>query len=107
MKRSLLSIFIILSIGTTAQTKQVQYLSGTGSDKTVAWQFFCTGGRNSNKWTTIQVPSCWEQQGFGTYNYGRDYKTYGKNFRFADEQGLYKYSFNVPAAWKGKSVFIV
>jgi hypothetical protein len=27
----------------TAQTKQVQYLSGTGSDHTVDWDFFCTG----------------------------------------------------------------
>ncbi len=90
-----------------AQEKQVQYLSGTGSNHTVAWDFYCTGGRNSGYWTKIQVPSCWEQQGFGTYNYGRDYKTYGKNFRFADERGLYKYSFNVPAAWKGKEVFIV
>jgi len=88
-------------------TKQIKYLSGTGSDKTVTWGFFCTGGRNSGKWTTIQVPSCWEQQGFGSYNYGRDYKTYGKNFRFADEQGLYKYSFSIPSNWKGKEIFIV
>ena len=27
----------------------------------------------------------WEQQGFGSYNYGRDYKTYGKNARFFAE----------------------
>ncbi|MFL9484030.1 glycoside hydrolase family 2 TIM barrel-domain containing protein [Chitinophagaceae bacterium LWZ2-11] len=103
-------IFILLSIIATqlnAQTKQIQYLSGTGSDKTVAWDFFCTGGRNSGYWTKIQVPSCWEQQGFGSYNYGRDYKTYGKNFRFNDEKGLYKYQFNVPASWKGKEIFIV
>ena len=90
-----------------AQQKQTQYLSGTGNDHTVTWDFFCTGGRNSGYWTRIQVPSHWEQQGFGTYNYGRDYKTYGKNFRFADEKGLYRYQFNVPAAWKGKKVFIV
>lgn len=91
----------------TAQTKQVQYLSGIGSNKTVAWDFFCTGGRQSGYWTKIQVPSCWEQQGFGTYNYGRDYKTYGRNFRFADEKGMYKHSFTVPASWKGKKVFLV
>ncbi len=91
----------------TAQTKEIKYLSGTGSDHTVAWDFFCSGGRQSGYWTKIQVPSCWEQQGFGNYNYGRDYKTYGKDFRFNDEKGLYKYQFNIPAAWKDKEVFIV
>lgn len=69
--------------------------------------FFCTGGRNSGYWTKIAVPSHWEQQGFGSYNYGRDYKTYGKNSRFADEKGMYKTAFDVPASWKGKEVFIV
>ncbi|MBD0280050.1 MAG: glycoside hydrolase family 2, partial [Flavisolibacter sp.] len=53
------------------------------------------------------VPSHWEQQGFGAYNYGRDYKTYGRNFRFADEQGMYKHQFTLPADWKGKEIFIV
>ncbi|MDQ3847030.1 MAG: glycoside hydrolase family 2, partial [Bacteroidota bacterium] len=90
-----------------AQQKEIKYLSGTDAKNTVAWDFYCTGGRNSGKWTTIQVPSHWEQQGFGAYNYGRDYKTYGKNFRFADEQGLYKHQFTLPAAWKGKEIIIV
>jgi hypothetical protein len=40
--------------------------------------------------------------GFGNYNYGRDYKTNGKNARFYDEQGMYKYQFKVPASWKEK-----
>src|SRR5882762_5564236 len=96
-----------LSLAASAQTTQLQYLSGTDNKNTVAWDFFCTGGRNSGYWTKIPVPSCWELQGFGAYNYGRDYKTYGKNFRFADEKGLYKHRFHVPAAWKGKQVFIV
>ncbi len=100
-------VVIFLYKAGIAQYKQTLFLSGTGSDHTVRWDFYCTGGRNSGNWTTIQVPSCWEQQGFGTYNYGRDYKTYGKNFRFADEKGLYRHSFNVPASWKGKEVFIV
>lgn len=90
-----------------AQQKEIKYLSGTDNKHTVAWDFFCTGGRNSGYWTKIEVPLHWEQQGFGSYNYGRDYKTYGKNFRFADEKGLYKYSFAVPSAWKHKKVFIV
>jgi hypothetical protein len=99
--------FLCIPLLSFSQNKEVKYLSGTDNENTVAWDFFCTGGRNSNKWTKIQVPSHWEQQGFGTYNYGRDYKTYGKNFRFADEQGLYKHSFTVPLNWKGKRIFLV
>jgi hypothetical protein len=102
-----LIVILLASSIVSAQTKLVQYLSGTGSNHTIKWDFFCTGGRNSGYLTTIQVPSCWEQQGFGTYNYGRDYKTYGRNFRFADEKGLYKYNFKVPAAWAHKTVLIV
>ncbi|HEX8429611.1 glycoside hydrolase family 2 protein [Hymenobacter sp.] len=91
----------------TPVRKQVQYLSGTDNTHTATWDFYCTGGRRSGVWTTIQVPSCWEQQGFGSYNYGRDYKTYGKNFRFADEKGQYKHQFKVPTAWQGQQVFVV
>ncbi|GAB2477032.1 beta-galactosidase [Hymenobacter qilianensis] len=87
--------------------KQVRYLSGTDNTHTATWDFYCTGGRKSGFWTKIQVPSCWEQQGFGSYNYGRDYKTYGKNFRFADEKGMYKHTFQVPAEWRDREVFIV
>ena len=87
--------------------KQVQYLSGRDNGHTATWEFYCTGGRQSGYWTTIQVPSYWEQQGFGAYNYGRDYKTYGKNFRFADEQGRYRHSFTVPADWQQRTVQLV
>jgi hypothetical protein len=90
-----------------SQAKEIQYLSGTGSDHTVNWDFFCTGGNKSGYWTKIAVPSCWELQGFGNYNYGRDYKTNGKNFRFNDEKGMYKHVFNVPLSWKNKEVTIV
>ena len=107
MYKILIAVFLFVVTGLSAQTKQIQYLSGTGSDHTIAWDFFCTGGRQSGYWTKIQVPSCWEQQGFGGYNYGRDYKTYGKNFRFNDEKGMYKYSFNIPDSWKDKEIFIV
>jgi Glycosyl hydrolases family 2, TIM barrel domain/Glycosyl hydrolases family 2, sugar binding domain/Glycosyl hydrolases family 2/Beta galactosidase small chain len=106
-KLALFLFFALLVSPGFSQSKQIEYLSGTGSDKTTRWDFFCTGGRQSGFWTKIQVPSCWEQQGFGNYNYGRDYKTYGKNFRFADEKGVYKYSFTLPASWKGKQVSIV
>jgi Glycosyl hydrolases family 2, TIM barrel domain/Glycosyl hydrolases family 2, sugar binding domain/Glycosyl hydrolases family 2/Beta galactosidase small chain len=103
-------LFIISFFATgliEAQEKQIQYLSGTDAKHTVQWDFFCTAGRNSGEWKKIQVPSCWEQQGFGNYNYGRDYKTNGKNARFYDEQGKYKHQFKVPAGWKGKNINIV
>jgi hypothetical protein len=103
----LLLFICFFSTALFAQQKELQYLSGTDNKHTVAWDFFCTGGRNSGYWKKIPVPAHWEQQGFGSYNYGRDYKTYGKNFRFADEKGLYKYNFAVPASWKNKKVFLV
>src|SRR5258706_15977388 len=83
------------------QTEKI-YLSGTGSDHTINWDFFCTGGMNANKWTTIPVPSCWELQGFGKYDYG-----FAKDSIRGKEKGLYKYSFDVPLAWKNKAINIV
>ncbi|RTQ53385.1 glycoside hydrolase family 2 [Hymenobacter gummosus] len=112
-RRWLISLVLLLWTSTAALAqsaapiRQVQYLSGRDNRPTVQWDFFCTGGRQSGYWTKIAVPSCWEQQGFGAYNYGRDYKTYGKNFRFADEQGRYRHEFRVPADWQQKQVFIV
>ena len=101
------SLCCIFCLPVFSQEKLVKYLSGTDNKHTVSWDFFCTAGRKSGSWTKIEVPSCWEQQGFGNYNYGRDYVTYGRNFRFADEKGLYKHSFTIPASWKNKEVFIV
>jgi len=82
------------------------YLSGHGADDMVQWDFFCTDGINSGKWTKIGVPSCWELQGFGKYQYGM--KFYGKAFPegVANEKGMYKYEFDVPVSWRGKQVFI-
>jgi hypothetical protein len=78
------------------------YLSGTGSDDTVNWQFYCTAGRNAGKWTTIPVPSCWELQGFGKYDYG-----FAKDSVRGKEKGLYKHTFTIPADWKNKKINIV
>lgn len=103
----LLLQIIICCSNVIAQKTEVRYLSGTDNEHTVQWDFLCTKGRNSGKWTTIPVPSHWEQHGFGGYDYGRDYVTYGKNFRFHDEQGQYKHRFKVPDSWKDKDIFIV
>lgn len=87
--------------------KQIQYLSGTDNEHTVDWDFWCSGGRKSGKWGKIAVPAHWEQQGYGNYNYGRDYVTYGKNFRFHDEKGVYRNMFSAKDEWKGKRIFVV
>ncbi|TJZ60535.1 glycoside hydrolase family 2 [Sphingobacterium olei] len=98
--------FLSFSIG-LSQTKEIQYLSGTDNENTVTWDFWVNGGRKAGKWSTIEVPSHWEQQGFGAYNYGRDYVTYGKNFKFNDEKGIYRHTFSVPKEWQGKKISIV
>lgn len=112
MMRFKLYILFLLLMSCTVQSLYAQqtekvYLSGTGFGDTKTWDFYCTGGRKSGYWTTIRVPSCWEQEGFGNYNYGRDYKTFGKNYRFHDEEGVYKTKFLVPLSWKHKEVTIV
>lgn len=106
--RTISTLLLMALVATVrSQEKQVSYLSGTDKDHTVQWDFYCTAGRKSGYWTKIAVPSCWEQQGFGNYNYGRDYKTYGRNFRFAEEKGIYKHTFSIPAGWKNKEIFLV
>jgi len=90
---------LFISFNSFAQSTIIKYLSGVDKDHTVQWDFFCTEGRNSGKWTKIAVPSCWELQGFGAYNYGGD-----KNK--AHESGQYKHQFMV-GPWTGKRVFIV
>ena len=102
---------VFCSINIQAQSTDVnthrQYLSGTGCDDMVQWDFQCTDGRNAGKWTKIGVPSCWELQGFGTYQYGMSF--YGKAHPegIADEKGLYKYEFSLPESWTGRQIFLV
>lgn len=100
-----------------AQQTEVQYLSGTDAKHTVTWDFWCSEGMNSGKWSSIEVPSCWEQQGFGGYTYGRYYiykereseKQYDayREHDFHDEYGIYRHNFRVPKTWKDKQVRIV
>lgn len=109
VKYILFCFFIVFwSVGSEAQPrKEIQYLSGVDNENTVDWAFWATAGRRAGKWEKIAVPSHWEQQGFGAYNYGRDYVTYGKNFRFNEEKGIYRHQFSVPAHWKGRKISIV
>src|SRR3978361_1155938 len=97
--RLLLTCLLLFPLALFSQSTIIKYLSGTDKDHTAQWDFYCTGGRNSGKWTKISVPSNWELQGFGTYNYGHD-KIKG------NEQGLYKHEF-FAGNWRDKKIFIV
>lgn len=95
-------IYLFISNLSIAQETARLYLSGKGNEDAIDWDFYCTEGRNSNVWTKIPVPSCWELHGFGTYNYGHDkIEDRGK------EQGFYKRSFTIPKELNKKVVFIV
>ncbi|MES2923774.1 MAG: glycoside hydrolase family 2 TIM barrel-domain containing protein [Verrucomicrobiota bacterium] len=85
----------------TALETELRYLSGHGPKDAVPWEFSVTKGRRAGEWTTIPVPSNWEQHGFGTYNYGES--PGGK----ADEHGIYRTRFTVPESWKGRRIRIV
>ncbi|TKC08849.1 glycoside hydrolase family 2 protein [Pedobacter frigoris] len=100
MKKIILQLLLTsIYFGAFSQETVIKYLSGTDKNHTVSWDFYCTAGRKSGVWTKIPVPSQWEQQGFGAYNYGHDKI---KN----NEQGLYKHEF-LTANLTGKKVYIV
>ncbi|MGI5229291.1 glycoside hydrolase family 2 TIM barrel-domain containing protein [Actinoallomurus sp. CA-142502] len=91
--------------GASAPMKsEVAYLSGTDKDHVVDWRFMLTSGRNSGRWTTVPVPSNWEFHGFGAYDYGDFVDDHPDQ---PNEQGVYEHAFTVPAAWRGRKVFIV
>ncbi len=77
-----------------------RYISGHSPADAVPWEFTVTGGRRANEKTTIPVPSNWELQGFGSYNYGQDQNK-------ASEHGLYRTTFRAPAEWRGRRIGLV
>ena len=91
---------VIFASPLPAQESEFVYLSGQGKDDALEWDFYCTAGRRSGQWTNIPVPSNWELQGFGTYNYGHDKLK-------ADEQGKYRRTFDVPQTWSDRRIFLV
>ncbi|MFD1257833.1 glycoside hydrolase family 2 protein [Mucilaginibacter terrae] len=102
-KKRLFGLLVLLtgfSAGLFAQDTQYQYLSGRDKDHTVTWDFKINTGMKSGSWGKIEVPSNWEQQGFGTYNYYKDTNN-------PDETGNYRYHFKVPAANDGKNINLV
>ena len=97
----LLGAFLFLvKFSLLAQNTEILYLSGKGTDDAVMWNFYCTAGNNSGKWTQIPVPSNWEFHGFGQFTYGHDKKR-------INESGIYHHKFVIPNSWNGKKVNIV
>ena len=77
-----------------------RYLSGQGPKTAVPWEFKVSDGRRAGAWSTIPVPSNWELQGFGGYDYGEGAKRH-------NEQGQYRVKFAVPPAWRGRTIRLV
>ncbi|MFC4144197.1 sugar-binding domain-containing protein, partial [Pedobacter mendelii] len=100
MKLFFMCATVFLTLNLNAQETQYQYLSGKDKDHTVTWDFFVNTGMKSGTWDKIQVPSNWEQQGFGTYNYYKDTQN-------PEETGQYKYKFKVTKSNSDKEIFII
>lgn len=104
IRRALLALGICSALNMQAQAPHPEriYLSGTGTDYTHTWEFYCSKGQNSGKWKSIEVPSCWELQGFGEYTYGRYYTI--KGAKPSDETGIYRYRFLTPDCGKNDRI---
>ncbi len=108
MKRllfTLVALSVVVSTYSTGIATERIYLSGTGEGDTRTWDFYCSDGMKSKKKSKIEVPSNWEQQGFGAYTYGRFYKT--KGAVPSEESGKYTTKFKIPADMKGKDFKLV
>lgn len=85
----------------SAPRTEIQMLSGHAPEDAVPWDFRIESGRRAGEAARIPVPSNWQQQGFGNYQYG-----YDKGPRVAD-RGVYRRTFAVAADWKGRTIDIV
>ncbi|MUI16558.1 beta-galactosidase [Massilia dura] len=90
---------VAATVAATPVTEQ-RYLSGKGPGSAVPWEFKVSDGRRAGAWSTIAVPSNWELQGFGGYDYGEGDKRH-------NERGSYRVKFAVPPAWKGRAIRVV
>ncbi len=64
---------------------------------------------NSDNWDTIQVPSCWEMQGYGTPIYTNEVYPFPANAPFIDREnpvGSYIKEFDLPEGWNDEQVII-
>ncbi|WP_319501310.1 glycoside hydrolase family 2 TIM barrel-domain containing protein [uncultured Draconibacterium sp.] len=82
-------VVVLFCLAISTLGAQRIYLSGKDASDAVPWEFKMSTGRNSGFWTTIPVPSNWEQHGFGYYTYGMDHDA----FLTDPEIGYYKRTF--------------
>lgn len=96
------------------------YLSGRGCDDAVVWDFSFERTSSASPdasavRSSIPVPSCWETQGFGKLQYGNAIRSTAARFAGrrernecpADETGVYRRVFKIPASAKGRHVDLV
>lgn len=91
-------LWLIISLQLIAQTSQIHFLSGTDRENPAQWDFQIDKGRKSGSWQKINVPSCWETEGFGEYSFGT---------LPSDEKAVYKHQFIALPTWQGKHVNLV
>ena len=106
--KKFLQVIILTCLSFTsclAQQTDKIWLSGTDFEHPKIWDFKVSAGANSGNWSTIEVPSQWELQGFGEYTYGRWYKELEQD-EPSKEEGFYKLNFELPASAKGEVVTI-
>lgn len=78
----------LLAQSASAPRTERHCLSGHGLKDAVPWEFSVTAGRRADKWSTMPVPSNWEQHGQGNYRNGETPK-------LTDEPCLYRLRFSV------------
>ncbi|GLB51246.1 beta-galactosidase [Neptunitalea chrysea] len=105
LKQVLLLFTLGLAQSLLAQETTTIMLSGTDFEHPVTWDFKVTDGQHSNEWSTINVPSQWETESFGTYTYGRWYRELNQK-EPSKEEGFYTYKFSVPTNYKNQKVII-
>ena len=84
---------------------EIRYLSGTGKDDAVLWDFFCTEGRNSGVWSKIHVPSNWETEGFGSLPVRR--RSSARLESVSKRAGEVQAELRCSLAWKNRVVRLV
>lgn len=89
VRNLVLGLILIVQFSGVCQKRK--YLSGTGPDDAVLWDFRVITGRNNGFWSTIPVPSNWEFEGYGYYTYFKDREDHKTN----PEIGHYKHTFNL------------
>ncbi|MDF2157772.1 glycoside hydrolase family 2 TIM barrel-domain containing protein [Algoriphagus sp. CAU 1675] len=98
-------LFDFSAKGQDSSAYRRHYLSGVDAGSPVRWEFEISDGRNKGIHFKIPVPSNWESFGFGTVNYGHDFRD--PNKKLGKETGTYRHKFDIPEEWKGKVIKLV